>query len=169
MEHRSTDSHNHHHVHGELQHENIHGNNPKKQSNLRLAISATLHCLLGCGLGEILGVIIGTYFLFSNAATMILAVILGFVMGFVLGMWPLLKSGMPFNKAFKIILAAEGLSILVMETAEVLVEVYTPGVMDAGVKDGIFWLGMGLALIAGFLAAFPVNYIMIKRGVTHNH
>ncbi len=57
----------------------------------------------------------------------------------------------------------------VMETFEVLVQVYSPGVMDAGLTDGIFWLGMLLGLIAGFIAAFPVNYIFIKRGYRHQH
>ncbi len=56
-----------------------------------------------------------------------------------------------------------------METAEVLIQVYTPGVMEAGLASWIFWLGMGLALIAGYAAAFPVNYIMIGKGVRHVH
>lgn len=56
-----------------------------------------------------------------------------------------------------------------METFEVLVQVYTPGVMDAGLTDGIFWFGMLLGLIAGFIAAFPVNYIFIKKGYGHQH
>ena len=44
-----------------------------------------------------------------------------------------------------------------MEATEVLVELYTPGVMGAGLSSPIFWLGMGLALLAGFIAAWPVN------------
>jgi len=63
----------------------------------------------------------------------------------------------------------EGLSILVMETAEVLVEVYTPGVMSAGLTSGLFWGGMLLAMTAGFIAAFPVNYILVGRGIRHVH
>ncbi len=47
-----------------------------------------------------------------------------------------------------------------METAEVMVEVYTPGVMEAGLSSWFFWVGMLLALIAGFIAAFPVNYVL---------
>ena len=54
--------------------------------------------------------------------------------------------------ALRQVFIAESLSIAVMETAEVLVQVYTPGVMDAGLSSGIFWLGMGLALMAGYAA-----------------
>ena len=103
------------------------------------------------------------------APSIVLAVTLGFVFGFVLGMRPLLRGGIKFAVAFRIVMAAEGLSIAVMETAEVLVEVYLPGVMQAGLNEGIFWLGMFLALVGGFAAAFPVNLVLVKRGVRHQH
>jgi putative flippase GtrA len=134
-----------------------------------LATSATLHCLLGCGLGEVAGMTIGTAMSFSNLKTMVLAVILGFVLGFVFGLVPLLRAKFPFRRAAKQVLIAEGLSIAVMEAAEVLVQVYTPGVMDAHLTDPIYWMGMALALMAGFAAAFPVNFILVKRGVRHQH
>ena len=100
---------------------------------------------------------------------MILAVILGFVGGFLLGMIPLRRAGFEWGRAFKTVLIAEGLSIVVMETAQVLTELYTPGVMDAGLTDGLFWLGMGLALLAGFAAASPVNWWLIGKGIRHRH
>ena len=134
-----------------------------------LAMSATIHCLVGCGLGEVAGVILGTAMAWSNVRTLVVAVVLGFVFGFILGLIPLLRAGFRFGRALRQVLIAEGLSIAVMETAEVLVEVYTPGVMEAGLGDLRFWLGMLLALIAGFAAAYPVNYFMIGRGVRHAH
>jgi Domain of unknown function (DUF4396) len=134
-----------------------------------LALSATLHCLLGCGIGEITGVIIGTALGWDMVPTMVLAVILGIIGGFALGIIPLRNAGFPWARAFKTVLIAEGLSIAVMETAQVLTEIYTPGVMEAGLTDGLFWMGMGLAMVAGFVAAFPVNYWLIGRGITHKH
>jgi len=95
---------------------------------------------------------------FTRLATITLAVSLGFVFGFALGLIPLLRAGYTRRGAFKQVLIAEGLSIAVMEATEVLVEVYTPGVMSSGLSSPIFWLGMGLALKAGFIAAWPVNY-----------
>lgn len=103
------------------------------------------------------------------AVSIVLAVSLGFVFGFILGMWPLRRAGIPFAQTARIVMIAEGLSIAVMETAEVLVQVYTPGVMNAGLSEGIFWLGMGLSLVAGFAAAFPVNIYLIGKGVRHHH
>jgi len=146
-----------------------HQHHHEKESYVKLALSTTLHCLLGCGLGEVVGMIIATALGMNNVSSIVLAVTLGFIFGFVLGMHPLLKARFSFARAFKTVLIAEGLSIAVMETAEVLVEVYTPGVMSAGLTDGVFWWGMLLALAAGFVAAFPVNYILVRRGVRHQH
>lgn len=140
-----------------------------QESNLRLAAMATLHCLAGCGIGEIVGVILGTALGMGMWETMLLAVILGFIFGFALGMLPLLRADIPFAQAFRVILVSEGLSIAVMEAAEVLVQVYTPGVMAAGLLDGIFWFGMTVSLAAGFVAAFPVNLVLIRRGIRHHH
>ena len=138
-------------------------------SQLRLTTSATVHCLLGCGLGEVAGVIIGQALALSNVATLVLAVLLGFVFGFALGLVPLLRAGFKWKRAIRQVLVVEGLSIAVMDTAEVLVEVNTPGVLAAGLSAPIFWFGMLLALTAGFVVAFPVNYILVGKGIRHHH
>ena len=140
-----------------------------REGRVRLALSATAHCLLGCGIGEVVGVIIGIALALSNVATLVLAVSLGFVFGLALGLVPLVRAGFGYARAIKQVLVAEGLSIVVMETAEVLVEVYTPGVMAAGLSSPVFWLGMLLALTAGFAAAYPVNYVLVGRGIRHHH
>ena len=80
-----------------------------------------------------------------------------------------MRAGLGWSHSVKQVLVAEGLSILVMETAEVLVQVYTPGVMEAGLSSPLFWFGMLLALVAGFIAAYPVNYILVGKGIRHQH
>ncbi len=149
-----------------------HGNDHPAEpaiGRVRLATSATAHCLAGCGLGEVVGVIIGVALGLTAVATIVLAVSLGFVFGFALGLIPLLRAGFSRSWALKQVLVAEGLSIAVMETAEVLVEVYTPGVMSSGLLSPIFWGGMLLALSAGFVAAWPVNYWLVGKGIRHVH
>lgn len=140
-----------------------------KEDLLKLSVSATLHCLIGCGIGEVAGMIIATYFGMTMTGSMILAIMLGFVFGFALGTIPLIRKGLSFSQSIKIVLVAEGLSIAVMEAFEVITQLIIPGVMNAALTDGIFWLGMIAALIVGFVAALPVNYYMIKRGVRHQH
>jgi putative flippase GtrA len=77
--------------------------------------------------------------------------------------------GINLKKAMKLVVAGEGLSIAVMEMFEVLLQVLIPGVMTAHLTDGIFWIGMIVSLAVGFIAALPVNYVMIRKGVRHIH
>ena len=144
-------------------------NHFRDSSQVRLATTATVHCLAGCGLGEVVGIVIGVSLGLTVVVTLVLGVVLGFVFGFALGIMPLLRASFSMKWAAKQVLVAEGLSIAVMETAEVLVQVYTPGVMAAGLSSPLFWAGMLLALTAGFIAAFPVNYILVGMGIKHHH
>lgn len=132
-------------------------------------MNATLHCLLGCGIGEVIGMILAVWLGLTMVSSMVLAVVLGFIFGLALGVRPLLKKHFTFRKALRTVIVAEGISIVVMEAFEVLTQVVIPGVMHAGLDEGIFWIGMGAALMVGFIAALPVNYVMIKRGVRHVH
>jgi hypothetical protein len=112
---------------------------------------------------------VGTALEFTMMNTMILGILLGFVMGFALGAYPLLKAGFAVGRALRQVLIAEGLSIAVMEAFEVLVQIYLPGVMEAGLGDAIYWYGMAAALAVGFVAAYPVNWYLIGQGIRHQH
>lgn len=139
------------------------------KSHFRLAVSATVHCLVGCGFGEVVGMIIAAAIGMSMVSSMALSIILGFVAGLAMGIVPLLRAGFRIANALRTVLLAEGLSIAVMEAFEVSTQVLIPGVMEAGLTEGIFWIGMAAGLAAGFVAALPVNYVMIGRGVRHMH
>ena len=138
-------------------------------SVFRLATQATLHCLLGCGLGEVVGMIISAVLHLGNGASIVISLVMGFVGGLALGIVPLKKAGYPMGKAVRTVLIGEGLSIAVMETFEVLTAIAIPGVMAAHLDEPIFWLGMLAGLVVGFIAAWPVNYVLIKRGARHHH
>lgn len=124
---------------------------------------------MGCGLGEVTGLVVGLALGLSSVVSLTIGVTLGFIFGFYLGTRPLVKAGMSRYEAFRTIFIAEFISIAVMETAEVLIQVYTPGVMAAGLGKPIFWLGMLASLAGGFVAAYPVNYVLVKKGMKHCH
>lgn len=140
-----------------------------QQDNIKLAFKVTLHCVIGCGIGDTAGLIIGTVIGWSVVPTMMLGIILGFFGGYGLTMWPLLKNGLDFKNATKISIASETASIFVMETGENLTAFLIPGVLTATVFSYIFWVGLAISVVAGFLAAYPVNYFMIAKGLKHGH
>ncbi|GAA2390834.1 DUF4396 domain-containing protein [Streptomyces glaucosporus] len=131
------------------------------------AVRATLHCLTGCAVGEILGMVIGTALLWDNVPTMLLAIALAFLFGYSFTLVAVVRAGLSPKAAIKVALAADTVSIAVMELVDNAIIALTPGAMDAHLSDGLFWS----ALLGGFAVAFlvttPVNKWMIGRGKGH--
>jgi len=145
-------------------HEHHHGPSGSLNS---IAFMATLHCMVGCGIGEIAGMVIGTALGWSNLNTIILAVILAFITGVAFTMRPLLKSSMGVGKALRIALAADTVSITIMEIVDNAVIVIIPGALDAGLGEWLFWVSMAAALGIAVIFAFPANKWLIGRGKGH--
>jgi hypothetical protein len=139
----------------------------------RVAFSATVHCLTGCAIGEVLGLIIGTALGWSDLATIALAILLAFFFGYLLTSLPLLRSGMALSAVVPIALAADTISIGVMEFVDNVILLLIPGAMDAGLDDIGFYAALAFALLVAGAVAYPVNRRMISRGkghaVVHRH
>lgn len=134
-------------------------------SLLGLTTSASLHCLTGCAIGELAGLIIGVSFGLGIWKTILLATTLGFISGYTLGLWPLVKQGNSWIQAFKTIWLGETISIAVMEFTMNFTDYHVGGVSAASIFEFRFWLGYLLALPAGFIAAWPVNYWLLKKSI----
>jgi hypothetical protein len=133
----------------------------------RLATSATNHCLTGCVIGEVLGMIIATALGWGDTASITLAVALAFFFGYSLTSLPLLRAGLQFAAIVPIALAADTVSIAIMELIDNGFILLVPGAMEAGLGDVRFWA----PLLGGFVIAWPfafaVNRAMIRRGKGH--
>jgi hypothetical protein len=140
---------------------------PAMASLNRVALSATAHCLTGCAIGEVLGMVIGTALGWGNAATIALAVVLAFFFGYSFTMVPLLRTGMALGAVIKVALAADTVSIAIMEVVDNAIMLVIPGAMDAGLGSLLFWGSLAVALLIAGAAAFPVNRWLIARGYGH--
>lgn len=132
-----------------------------------MAATATLHCLTGCAIGEVLGMVIGTAFNLHNAATVVLSIALAFVFGYGLTMRSVMHAGLSLSKAFGVALAADTVSIAVMELMDNAFIVAVPGALDATLADPLFWVSLAGSLVVAFLVTTPVNRWMIGRGKGH--
>lgn len=133
----------------------------------KMAISATIHCLIGCSIGEVTGMIIGTHLGMSNGATVALSITLAFISGYILSILPIVRAGVPLKKAARVVIAADTVSILVMEIVDNGVMLVIPGAMGAGLLNPVFWVSMVIALGVAFLAAVPVNRYLLLKGKGH--
>jgi hypothetical protein len=133
----------------------------------RAAVSATLHCLTGCAIGEILGMVISTALGWHNTANIILSIVLAFFFGYSLAIRPVLAAGVGFRRALGVALAADTVSIAVMELVDNGTLVVIPGAINAGLGDLLFWGSLVASLVIAFAVTVPVNRWMIGRGKGH--
>jgi hypothetical protein len=132
-----------------------------------MARQATLHCLTGCAIGEVLGMAIGTGLGLHNAGTVVLSIVLAFAFGYALTMRGVLKAGVPLRQAVGVALAADTVSIAVMEVIDNTVMVAVPGAMDAGLGAVLFWVSLAGSLALAFVLTVPVNRWLMGKGKGH--
>ena len=121
-----------------------HSHHGQGGSNLRTSAQATLHCLTGCVIGEVAGLLIGVSVGLAPWQTILLATALAYLAGMTLGLVPVMRS--------------RGIGLLHMG-----------GMSAPSVASWMFWRGIVLAVPAGFLAAWPVNYWLLKREMKACH
>jgi len=132
-----------------------------------MALMATAHCFLGCAIGEVAGLAIATALGWGNAGSIALAVALAFVFGYGFTLVSLRRSGLPFRTATRLALAADTVSISIMELVDNTIIVAIPGAMAAGLGDVRFWWSLALGLGIAFVVALPVNRWLLARGKGH--
>jgi hypothetical protein len=77
--------------------------------------------------------------------------------------------GVGVLEAFRIIWIGEVVSIGVMELAMNFVDYQMGGMAAPSVASWMFWRGIAVAVPAGFLAAWPINYWLLKRQLKACH
>jgi hypothetical protein len=138
-----------------------------RRTTWAVAAAATLHCLTGCAIGEVLGMVFGTALGLPNAATVVLSIGLAFGFGYSLTMRSVLGAGLDVRTALKVALAADTVSIAVMELIDNAFILAIPGAMDAGLSSVLFWGALAASLAVAFLLTTPLNRWMIARGKGH--
>ena len=142
--------------------EHVHGD-----ASWAAARQATLHCLTGCAIGEVAGMVVGTTAGLPNAGTVVLSIVLAFAFGYGLTVRGVLRGGLPFRQAVRVALAADTVSIVVMEIVDNAVVLLVPGAMDAGIDSLLFWASLAASLAVAFVVTVPVNRALMSRGKGH--
>jgi hypothetical protein len=142
------------------------GQRPAQALN-RLAISATTHCLTGCAIGEITGFVIATALGWSDIGQIGLAVGLAYVFGFALTAVPLVRAGLAAGVVVSTALAADTISITIMEVIDNLTVVVWPGALEAGVGDPVPYIAVAVGFVIAYPFAFLANRYLIARGKGH--
>lgn len=111
--------------------------------------------------------VIGTALAWDNAPTMILAIVLAFFFGYSFTLYAVIRAGLGLAAAIGVALAADTVSITIMEITDNGVILLVPGAMDAGLSEALFWGALALSFVVAFVVTTPVNKWLIGRGKGH--
>ena len=78
-----------------------------------------------------------------------------------------LRAGVPWRSALRVALAADTVSIAVMEVVDNATVLVGPGALDAGLASGLFWGSLVAALALAFVVTTPVNRWLMGSGKGH--
>jgi Domain of unknown function (DUF4396) len=145
----------------------VHEHAQHDQSLNGLAISATTHCLTGCAIGEVAGMMLATAFGWGNVASIALAIGLAYVFGFGLTALPLVRAGLAAGVVVSTALAADTISITIMEVIDNAFVALVPGAMEAEITDPWLYIAIALGFAIAYPFAFLANRYMIARGTGH--
>jgi Domain of unknown function (DUF4396) len=103
----------------------------------------------------------------GNLASIAIAIVLAFFFGYLLTLWPVLSAGLSLRQATGIALAADTVSIAIMEAVDNGFVLVVPGALEAGLGDAKFWWSIALGFVIAFGPAWAVNRWLIARGKGH--
>ena len=93
----------------------------------------------------------------GNLASIVLSIVLAFFFGYSLAMRPVLNADVGFRAALGVALAADTVSITVMELVDNAFILAVPGALDAGLADALFWGSLIASLVVAFVVTVPVE------------
>lgn len=134
-------------------------------------LGSTMHCAAGDGIGIIAGAVIASFLTLSALLDFGLEYILGFGFGWAFFQAYAMKemAGGSYTKSLKMSFLPEFLSMNLLMTGMILtMSILKPRV--AGSDDPLrpeFWFVISMALIVGFVFAYPMNWWLVSNGMKH--
>ena len=137
----------------------------------RQVLGSTMHCVAGDGVGILVGAVIGSVMSLDRPVEVALEYGLGFGFGWTIFQSLFMRSmaGGSYWMALKNAFMPEFLSMNLVMTGMMLVaSLFWAGI---GGKPGpltpTFWFVMSMALLSGFVAAYPINWWLVAKGLKH--
>nr|WP_306264827.1 DUF4396 domain-containing protein [Pararhizobium sp. IMCC3301] len=137
----------------------------------RQVLGSTMHCVAGDGLGILVGAAIAAYLTLSRPADIALEYALGFGFGWTIFQALFMRNmeGGSYSKALASTFLPEFLSMNFLMAG--MLPITSPGRAALGGElnplTPQFWFVMSMALLVGFVVAYPINWWLVTRGLKH--
>ena len=134
-------------------------------------LGSTMHCASGDGLGIIVGAAIGSLLTLPFVLDFTLEYVLGFGFGWLFFQAFAMKdmAGGDYLKSLRMTFIPEFFSMNLLMSGMMIVSNLWMSRVD-GADDPLnasFWFIMSMALIAGFICAYPMNWWLVTRNLKH--
>ncbi|MEO5812582.1 MAG: DUF4396 domain-containing protein [Rhodanobacter sp.] len=137
----------------------------------RQVLGSTMHCVAGDGVGILAGAVIASVLQLSSVLDVALEYVLGFGFGWTIfqALFMRGESGGSYKAALRHTFFPELLSMNVLMAGMVptmlLAMKYVHGARDPA--GPTFWFVMSMALLVGFVTAYPMNWWLVSRHLKH--
>ncbi len=137
----------------------------------RQTLGSAIHCVAGDGIGILVGAVIASLLLMSMPVEIALEYVLGFGFGWTIFQSLFMKgmAGGSYTKALRTTFLPEFLSMnwlmAAMVPVAMLFRTRFPEAQHPG--NAAFWFAMSIALLAGFVVAYPINWWLVSRHLKH--
>lgn len=132
----------------------------------RRAAYNTAHCLLGCALGDIAAMTLVPLWWPGVPMPVLMAIAIASGIATSIAWETIIlriREGMPWKAAIGAAVGMSLISMILMEVVMNAIDWLAMGGQRLHWHDPLYWLAWGPALVAGFLAALPYNYYMLRR------
>ncbi|MBW4055613.1 MAG: DUF4396 domain-containing protein [Proteobacteria bacterium] len=137
----------------------------------RQVLGSTMHCVAGDGVGILAGAVIASIFHLSKTTDIALEYVLGFGFGWSIfqALFMREKAGGSYRQALTSAFFPELLSMNCLMAGMVPVMVLATASIPASRDPSrpAFWFVMSMALLFGFITAYPMNWWLVSRHMKH--
>ncbi len=137
----------------------------------RQVLGSTMHCVAGDGVGILAGAVVASQLTLSRPLEIALEYGLGFAFGWTIFQALFMRgmAGGSYRRALATTFLPEFLSMNLVMAGMVLVA--SLGRIIVGSRSSpltpAFWFVMSMALLAGFVTAYPINWWLVAKGLKH--
>jgi hypothetical protein len=137
----------------------------------RQTLGSTMHCVAGDGVGIIAGAVLSSVLGIVGLAEVVLEYVLGFAFGWTIFQALFMRdsAGGSYRRALKNTFVPELLSMNLLMAGMVptalILRRHTDGAGDPTTPQ--FWFVMSMALLVGFIVAYPMNWWLVANHLKH--
>jgi len=137
----------------------------------RQVLGSTMHCVAGDGVGILAGAVIASFFHLSTVTDITLEYLLGFSFGWMIFQALFMRdmAGGSYRRSLTSTFFPELLSMNClmagMVPTMILAKHYVPASNDP--SGPAFWFVMSMALLVGFITAYPMNWWLVSNHMKH--